>query len=68
MVYTLVFKPHEGFADYAVASLAIEKGVVTKIELSDPYAGFEAMAKLELANDKLLEKLRRSYPAGYQHV
>lgn len=67
-VLTIVPKPHEGFADYSVATLTIEKGVLTKIELSDPYAGFEALMKLEIANAKAFEKMRSSYPPEFRHV
>lgn len=67
-VHTLVYRPHEGFADFAIATLTISEGIVEKIEIGDPYAGFEAMAKLELANSYLLEEMRKNYPAGFRHV
>jgi hypothetical protein len=68
LVHTLVYRPHEGFADYAIATLTIENGVVKKVELSDPYAAFEARAKLDMKNAYHLEDLRQHYPAGFQHV
>lgn len=61
-VFTIVRRPHEGFADYAVATMTIECGLVKSIVLSDPYAGFEALARLELKNTHLLEFLRKNYP------
>jgi len=62
VVYTLVHKPYQGFADYAVATISIKDGVIESMELSDPYMGFEAMHRLELKNEALLEKLRKTYP------
>lgn len=67
-VHTLVYCPHQGFANYAIATLTIVEGLVEKVELSDPYAGFEAMAKMELMNEKLLDKMRGQYPVGFRHV
>lgn len=67
-VHTLVFRPHEGFADYAVKTLVIRDGIVEEEAMSDPYAGFEALAKLETMNARLLEAMRVKYPAGYRHV
>lgn len=67
-VHTIVYKPHQGFADYAVATMTIEDGLIIGTVYSDPYAAFEALAKLELANSRLLEKMRRGYPGGFQHV
>ena len=67
-VYTIVRRPHEGFADYAVASMVIELGVVKSITLSDPYAGFESLARLELKNTHLLEFLRKGYPGDLRRA
>lgn len=68
IAHTLVYRPHEGFANYAVATLKISEGIVEEITLSDPYAGFEAMAKMELLNEKKLEEMRKNYPPEYRHV
>lgn len=67
-VYTLVRRPHNGFANYAIATLTIKNGRVVGQTLSDPYAGFEATARLELANERLLSSLRKNYPPEFQHV
>lgn len=61
-------KPHAGFADYGIVTLEIVDGIVVKETVGEPYAGFEATARLELLNNKLLEHLRRTYPPEYQHV
>ncbi len=67
-LHTLVYRPHEGFADYAVATVMIEGGKVVSVELSDPYCAIEARDKMDYLNRNLLERLRRAYPSGYQHV
>lgn len=66
--HTIVYRPHEGFANYAIASITMNDGKIIKTELSQPYAAFEALVKLETINDKQLEKMRRGYPADYRHV
>lgn len=63
VIHTLVRKPHNGFANFAVATMTIEAGVIKRIELSDPYVGFEALHKLELKNENLLAGLRKNYPS-----
>ncbi len=66
-VHALVHKPHEGFANYAIATLEIKNGIVTNMTLGQPYNAFEAKLRMELLNDKRLEELRRTYPAEYRH-
>lgn len=67
-MHTLVYRPHQGFADYAVATVEVEDGKVKSVTLSDPYCAIEARDRMDYQNRQLLEKLRRNYPAGYQHV
>lgn len=66
-VYTLVHKPHEGFANYGIATIDIKNGVVTKMEVGQPFNAFEAKLRMELKNDAKLEELRRNYPGDYRH-
>lgn len=66
-VYTLVHKPHEGFANYAIATIQITNGIVTKTDIGQPFNAFEAKLRMDLKNDALLETLRRNYPGDYRH-
>lgn len=66
-VFALVHKPHEGFANYAIATIDITNGIVTKMEVGQPFNAFEAKLRMELKNDARLEELRRSYPGDYRH-
>lgn len=68
-VLTFVYRPHLGFADYAIVKMKLKDGAVESIEeLSDPLAAFEARAHMETKQAYNLEKMRRSYPPGFQHV
>lgn len=67
-VHTLLFRPHQGFANFTVATLELNDGKVTGARFSDPYAGFEAAAQLTIRNDKLLEWMRSHYPPGFRHA
>jgi len=51
-----------------VTEFVIQDNKVVGIVESDPYAGIEALLKLELQNARNLEKLRVKYPAGYRFV
>jgi len=66
-VHTLLYRPHNGFANYTIATIKIEEGIVTDIQYSDPYNGAEALWRMDVLNGRLLEKLRRNYPTGFQH-
>lgn len=66
--YALVYMPWNGFADYAIATLEIQNGKVKTVALSDPYAAFEARARMELWNNQLVDYMMQHYPAGFQHV
>jgi len=52
------------FRNFRVMTLHLEKGVVTKIDYSDPYASFEAGSRLDLANDYSLLKLNAQWFEG----
>lgn len=38
---------HNGYRNFRIVNMKIEKGVVTEISYSDPFANFEAISKLE---------------------
>lgn len=64
-VNTMMYRPHEGFANYTIATMTIKNGKVVDIQYSDPLNGTESLIRMDVKNGQLLEKLRRAYPAGY---
>jgi hypothetical protein len=52
------------FRNYRILTLHVQKGKVTKVEYSDPYANFEAMVKMELANELGLIHLNNNWLDG----
>lgn len=68
-VFAIVYKPHNGFSNFAIATIAIEKGIVKKIDVSQNYAGFETIARLDIKMHQKLEAMQLNYPAGFRrHV
>lgn len=68
-VFAIVYKPHNGFSNFAIATIAIEKGMVKKIDVSQNYAGFETIARLDIKMHAKLEEMQLKYPAGFRrHV
>lgn len=67
-VKAVVYKPHEGFANYSLTTLTIKDNKVTQIEHSQPMAMFEILIKMDRENEKLLERLRKNYPRGYKFI
>jgi len=68
-VHSIVYKPHNGFANFAIATLTIEKGIVKHVEVSQNYAGFETIARFTQILERTLDQMQRTYPAGFQrHV
>lgn len=55
---------NQGFRNFKILTLHIENGVVVKTDHSDPYAAFEAMAKMELANDIAVISLNDHWENG----
>jgi len=67
--FAFIYRPHLGFADYAVVKLLLKDGVIEKVEsVSDPLAAFEARAVMETKQAYHLESMRTGYPAEYRHV
>lgn len=55
---------NQGFRNFRILTLTIAQGEVTAIERSDPYASFEAMAKMELANEFSILNLNNQWQNG----
>jgi hypothetical protein len=52
------------FKNYKILTLHIQKGKVIKCEYSDPFASFEAKARLEMATDISLMHLADNWVEG----
>lgn len=52
------------FSNYQIVTAVIESGVVKSLHKSQPYAAFEAMAKLEIQTDRALNRLVNQYKDG----
>lgn len=55
---------NQGFRNFRILTLTLENGGVVKIERSDPYASFEAIAKMELLNMDSVLHLNNTWAAG----
>jgi hypothetical protein len=55
---------NQGFRNFRIVTLHIENGIVTEIQRSDPYANFEAIIKLELANELSIINLNNNWKNG----
>lgn len=61
---TIVCVEHQGFRNYRIVDLFIENNQVTQKCYSDPFAAFEATAKLEIINDFATLKLNTGWTHG----
>ncbi len=61
---TIVCYKHNGWTNYRIATITIEDGKVAKVNYSDPYANFEVIQKLELANDYANMRLNANWQDG----
>jgi inactivated superfamily I helicase len=52
------------FRNFKIATLTIEKGKVTEVDYSDPYANFEAIAILEIQNERAIDNLNNRWEHG----
>lgn len=69
IAFTLIYRPHMGFADYAIVKLRLKDGRIEEVEwISEPLCAQEAMDKMELHQGRHLETMRRNYPPEFQHV
>ncbi len=55
---------NQGFNNFRILTLYVTKGSVTKIDVSDPYANFEAVSRLELWNDIAMINLNMHWKHG----
>lgn len=55
---------NQGFRNFRILTLHIEEGRVVKIDHSDPYANFEAISRLELANELAILHLNDRWENG----
>ena len=55
---------NNGFRNFRILTLQIDKGVVKKVTPSDPYASFEAIVKMELANELSVINLNNNWEDG----
>lgn len=68
-VLAFVYRPHNGFANFAIVNLKLKDGEVEDVvEVTQPHAAFEIRAHMETKQAYKLEKMRQNYPSGFQHV
>lgn len=64
--FGIVYRPHNGFKNYMVVRLAIDKGSVkvvgTEVKGGAGLNAEEAIGWLEISNTRLMDKLQREYP------
>lgn len=55
---------NQGHNNFQILTLYIEKGKITKMHVSDPYANFEAITKLEYWNSISITNLNINWSNG----
>lgn len=55
---------NNGHNNFQILTLHVEKGKVVKCDYSDPYANFEAIARLELWNELAMINLNLNWKEG----
>lgn len=55
---------NSGFRNFRILTLHIQDGLVINIERSDPYANFEAISRLEMANEIAVIHLNNTWQNG----
>lgn len=61
---SVVCYENHGFKNFRIVTLTIQKDVIVKRHVSDCYASFEAIQKLELANDYAQLRLNDKWEDG----
>ncbi len=61
---SLVCFDNNGFRNFKIQKLTIKDGVVVTLEMSDAYASFEAITRLELANEMAILNLNNNWKDG----
>ncbi len=55
---------NNGFRNFKIAKLTIKDGVVVALEMSDAYASFEAITRMELQNEMAILNLNNNWKDG----
>jgi hypothetical protein len=55
---------NQGFRNFRILTLHLVNGKVVKTEYSDPYASFEAISRMEMANELAIHHLNNNWKAG----
>ena len=55
---------NQGFKNFRILTLHIKDGIVEKIDYSDPYANYEAIARLEITNENAVHNLNANWKSG----
>lgn len=55
---------NQGFRNFRIMTLHIEKGAVVRIDYSDPYASFEAISRMELKTEMSILHLNNTWENG----
>jgi hypothetical protein len=55
---------NQGFRNFRIITLHIEKGRVVRQDYSDPYASFEAISRMEMQNEMAIHHLNNTWESG----
>jgi hypothetical protein len=55
---------NQGFRNFRIVTLHLVNGSVVKTEYSDPYASFEAISRMEMANEVAIHHLNNTWNNG----
>jgi hypothetical protein len=55
---------NQGFRNFKIVTLHLVNGRVVKSEYSDPYASFEAISRMEMANEVSIHHLNNTWKSG----
>lgn len=55
---------NQGFRNFRIVTLTVVRGKVERQEYSDPYASFETISQMELANELSIIRLNSAWEAG----
>lgn len=61
---TVVCYDNSGNRNFRIYTLKIEDGIVTSVQASDPFANFEAIARMELMNEISVNYLNNRWENG----
>ena len=55
---------NQGFRNFRIVTLTIKNGKVESQDYSDPYASFETISRMEMANELSIHRLNNSWESG----